>query len=81
LDKKQVKLLLIDWIDAVGGSPDWTPLTDLKKQTLPLIQSVGWLLSETPAHITLCPHMDRDMGFGEITIPKTQIKKRKVLKC
>lgn len=77
-----MKLLLIDWIDAVGGKGDWTDISTLKERTLPTIQSVGFLILETDELVALSPHIDseNELGFGEITIPKSQIKKRKVLK-
>jgi len=76
-----VKLVYIEWVDSCGDSSRWRELDDIKKDKPVLIRSVGWLLAETQESKTIVPHLsDSDHGQGEMTIPKSAIKKFRVLK-
>lgn len=71
------RLVYVEWVDARGGSPNWTDLGELSKSKLCLCVSVGILVTCTRDLIVVVPHMSEDSntGFGEIVIPRGWISR------
>ena len=85
-DKKyklaDMKMLRVDWLDAMSDDNTWQELDELAKQTLKPVTCVGWILAEYEENIILVSSFDEDaqMGGGGCTIPKTSVKKITQLK-
>ena len=86
--KKPFKLVYVEWEDSFGCSASWCDLEntaapeDIEPQ---LAKSVGWLCRENASSITIIPHISDEseyakaQGCGDMTIPKSAIRKRRVL--
>jgi hypothetical protein len=80
-DKKykldELKMVRVDWLDAMSDDNTWQELDDLSKQTLKPVTCVGWILAETKENIILVSSFDEDaqMGGGGCTIPKTCVER------
>ena len=80
-DKKyklaDMKMVRVDWLDAMSDDNTWQELDELAKQTLKPVTCVGWILSEDKENIILVSSFDEDaqMGGGGSTIAKDSIKK------
>ena len=72
-----MKMVRVDWVDAMSDDNTWQELGELAKQTLKPVNCVGWILAEYEDNIILVSSFDEDaqMGGGGCTIPKTAIKK------
>jgi hypothetical protein len=72
-----MKMVRVDWVDAMSDDNTWQELGELAKQTLKPVTCVGWILAEYKDNIILVSSFDEDaqMGGGGCTIPKTAIKK------
>ena len=72
-----IKMVRVDWVDAMSDDNTWQELGQLAKQTLKPVTCVGWILAEYKDNIILVSSFDEDaqMGGGGCTIPKTAIKK------
>ena len=85
-DKKyklaDMKMVRVDWLDAMSDDNTWQELDELSKQTLKPVTCVGWILAEYEENIILVSSFDEDaqMGGGGCTIPKTSVKKITQLK-
>ena len=85
-DKKyklaDMKMVRVDWLDAMSDDNTWQELDELAKQTLKPVTCVGWILAEYEENIILVSSFDEDaqMGGGGCTIPKTSVKKITQLK-
>lgn len=83
-----MKLVYIEWQDACSNAEWFTKeqLEDWGKTENWIVREVGWLMEENSKYIILAgawtPGSEwRDEKFGKvIQIPKTWIKKRKVIK-
>ena len=80
-DKKyklaDMKMVRVDWLDAMSDDNTWQELDELAKQTLKPVTCVGWILAEYKDNIILVSSFDEDaqMGGGGCTIPKACVKK------
>ena len=80
-DKKyklaDMKMVRVDWLDAMSDDNTWQELDELAKQTLKPVTCVGWILTENKDNIILVSSFDEDaqMGGGGCTIPKSCVKK------
>jgi hypothetical protein len=80
-DKKyklaDMKMVRVDWLDAMSDDNTWQELDELAKQTLKPVTCVGWILTENKDNIILVSSFDEDaqMGGGGCTIPKACVKK------
>lgn len=71
-----MKLVLIDWRDAYGCSPDWQLIPDPLLPKLMVCRSVGWLAYDGQDCKVIIPHISSDdhpsvkkQGCGDMTIP------------
>lgn len=78
-----LKLVLIDWIDAHAGR-GWRNLDDIDRGAEPLrCRSVGWLGMETDEVLLLIPNIAGEgqrvetilKGCGEVCIPKSCVRR------
>ena len=77
-----MRLLYLEWDDSASfPDSDWHSLKESKSLTPDLCKSVGWVIAESPDHLTLASHLSESEMCGEIAIPKTCIRKRRILKC
>lgn len=75
------KIIYVKWEDAVGAD-GWTNMDYVQRQALTTIETVGFLVKETDKFLTVIHSVDEENSNSGawMTIPKTQIKKRKYLK-
>ena len=75
-----MRLVLIEWEDAFGCSPSWSPLADSTPEIM-ICRSVGWLLRDGDDCKTIVPHLSGELpgvdpqGCGDMTIPSTAIRR------
>ena len=80
-DKKyklaDMKMVRVDWLDAMSDDNTWQELDELAKQSLKPVTCVGWILTENKDNIILVSSFDEDaqMGGGGCTIPRACVKK------
>jgi len=73
-----MKLVLIEWRDSYGCSPDWQPLEGVSPKPL-ICKSVGWLAFDGDDCKLVVPHVSGDSGAarkqgrGDMTIPTSAI--------
>jgi len=86
--KKPFKLVYVEWEDSLGCASGWSHLgeTAALSEVEPLMaRSVGFLYRESGSSLTLVPHLVEEtkqtgmQGMGAVTIPKSAIRKRRVL--
>jgi hypothetical protein len=78
-------LLYLEWIDS-ASSDGWQPLAGYEHGPI-YIQSVGWLIHEDDAVVTLASNIGRqangndpNQACGWISIPKAAITQRRVMR-
>lgn len=80
-----MKLVYIEWLDAQSKDSGWAPLDELEPE-LYKCKSVGWLAAENDKAVTLVANLGPDdpnlvrMSCHNITIPKSLITKRRILR-
>jgi hypothetical protein len=70
-----MKLVQVDWLDAVTDDAGWKKISDVQTQRPPLCKSVGWILKETKGHVTIAATIHGDDCDGDVTIPRGMIRK------
>lgn len=70
-----MKLVLIEWLDAVTDDAGWKKIADVQAQRPPVCRSVGWILKETKSHITIAATIHGDDCDGDVTIPRGMVRK------
>ena len=68
-----MELVLIEWVDAVYHDL-WEPIDDAEPTDMK-VQSVGWLLNDTPEYKTVAPHQQCAQVRGGMSIPASAIVK------
>jgi hypothetical protein len=69
-----MRLVLVEWLDSYGCSPNWQPLGSVKAEPM-VCKSVGWLLHEDDRYKVIVPHISEgtEQGCGDMTIPTAAI--------
>ena len=85
----RLKIVRVDWVDAVGGVRlGWRPIPKCKTDNTALCVSIGVMIEKTKAAIVVLPHIchlassgvpEWAQGDGEIAIPSSWVKKVTVL--
>lgn len=77
-----MKLVYVEWVDSRGVSENWNTFAWLKENDICVVRSVGWLLQDTKELIQIVPHIgdDPEQGCGDMTIPRSQVKRMTALK-
>ena len=84
-----MKLIYLEWADAISSGATWHTKSELNEWIEGsewIIKQVGWLLKETDRYILIAAQLKPDDRFtqeqyGHLQkIPKTWIRKRKVIK-
>ncbi len=87
--KNKYKLIYIEWCDATSNEDSWkTPKDSIEWANNEnwVVKMCGWILKETKEYILICNKLapennDSEEQVGSLfKIPKTWIRKRKVLK-
>ncbi len=64
-----MRLLLVQWRDAVSNHSGWEKLVTISKQKAEVVKSVGWELKRTRDKITLVASVSGEEGSQDVTIP------------
>lgn len=64
-----MKLVLVEWHDAVSGKSGWRKKRKIRRQKCERFRSVGWVIRETSKKITLIATDGKKYGSGDVTIP------------
>lgn len=74
IDKKPLRLVLVEWMDSFGCSSEWTTLSECNPEPM-ICRSVGWLLHDADDLKVIVPHISKDsnQGCGDMTIPTKAI--------
>lgn len=70
-----MRLVLIEWLDAVTDDAGWKKISDVARIRPPVCRSVGWILKETKSHITIAATIHGDDCDGDVTIPRGMVRK------
>jgi hypothetical protein len=75
--KESYKLVLIEWEDSHGCSPEWV-FIDKCNPSRVVCQSVGWLIYDGKDCKVIVPHLThsthvRRQGCGDMTIPTSAV--------
>lgn len=82
-------LVYLEWCDAVASSGEWSTkdvVTEWGKRTSWVVKECGWIIEETKEYIVIASCWKEgdeliDEQFKHLMkIPKTWVKKRKVIK-
>ena len=79
---KRDRLLYVEWNDACSHDNSWMRRDTYERTNrCDEIQSVGWLVAENDQAITLCASRStvNNQLSGDVTIPKSAIRKRRLL--
>jgi hypothetical protein len=67
-------LLLVEWIDAIGPSPEWENTKTMQPQPPESAKTVGFLVEDEPDYLVLTQTLSGDDCVGRFTIIKSTIK-------
>ena len=70
-----MKLVLVEWLDAITAHSGWKDIDEVRKNKPPLVKSVGWVVSKSPNHITLCASIVGKDVDGDVTVPMGMVRK------
>ena len=70
-----MKLVLIEWDDAVSDQSGWKDLEKVRKQRPERCKSVGFLVAHTKTHMTLAASIVNGHCDGDVTIPTGMVRK------
>ena len=72
---------MVEWDDSRGVSDSWVSMNEIQDRDACLVKSVGWLVERKDSY-TVVPHIgsDPDQGCGEMTIPRSAVRKITFLK-
>lgn len=75
-----MRLVLVEWVDSFGCSPDWQELDEDRRPAPMLCRSVGWLFRDGLECKVIVPHIAdvpdaSKQGCGEMTIPTECIRR------
>ena len=77
---KEMRLVLIEWVDSLGCSSNWEEVDDLSPKVL-CCRSVGWLAYDGEDCKVIIPHLSdphdnaKPQGCGDMTIPTCAIRR------
>ena len=80
MDSSKLRLVLIEWVDAVGCSSSWEELSDIDPKPV-ACRSVGWLLHDGESTKVIVPHVTEKhpnaeaRGCGDMTIPTIAVRR------
>jgi len=78
-------LILCEWEDSYGCSPQWQIISSDEKPRGMICKSVGWLIRKSKRHMVIVPHISEAneiaerQGCGDMTIPIAAVVKLKIL--
>jgi hypothetical protein len=82
-----MRLVLIEWIDSFGCSPNWQPLDNPCPEPMK-VRSVGWLAYDGKDCKVVVPHLSENspmgpprQGCGDMTIPTRSILRMRSLRA
>ena len=72
-----LKMVKVEWLDAMSDDNTWQELEELAKQILRPVTCVGWILAENEDNIILISSFDEDSqcGGGGTVIPTNCVQK------
>ncbi len=76
---EKFKVVYLEWIDSTSHGNTWTSKKSVEELTPEKIQTIGYLIKETPHHITIVTSLSEYQYGGDICIPKFAITKRKYI--
>ena len=79
-----LECVMVTWVDSVQPDSHWQFLSNMPKADLPVCQTLGWVVDETPDSLmvaqTVSAEDDGDhAAIGLVRIPKAAIKSRQIL--
>jgi len=78
--EQSYKLVLIEWVDSVGGPESWEYAEGLESLKPMAVSSVGYLIEDGKDYKTLVQNIGRGQVRGRISIPTCSIIKVKRLR-
>ena len=76
-----MRVIYIEWFDALSYNKGWINKDEVDEYDLPIIKSIGILVSEDDKKITISTTFDEENEAycGFVMVPKAWVKKRKWL--
>lgn len=80
-EKTEMKMVLVEWMDACSDEAGWKSLKKIRKQTPMLVRSLGFVVTDHPDYLTIIgSHVPfDDTTDGDVTVPRSMIKSIKEL--
>jgi len=88
----KLKLIYIEWADAISTDEGWRSFNnsiEWGKESFHFVEQVGWILEENEKYLLLASRRvdrgnskdDKVLQYGDLfKVPKTWIRKRKIIK-